>query len=315
MGGGTVVCPRDYVSSDFLLLLKDYRPTFYCAAPAHHKGILHELKKLPAEELNHHSLQYIRSTSSRLPDDTRRELEALFGVPVIESYAMTESPAITLNLPRKEGSVGIPLLESLIVVDENGTALRAFENGEVAIRGDTVFSGYEDADENVSAFTNGYFRTGDIGYLDDEGYLFLTGRKKELINKGGEKFSPQEIDAVMASYPGVREVMAFRIDDPVLGEDVAAMVVRSDETVSEHDLRRYLLDRLVQFKIPRRIYVVDEIPKGPTGKLLRYVGTERYNKGTSEDVRAPAETVETTSSGIIFERGKTPADLERYPGR
>jgi len=294
LGGGTVVCTRDYISPDFLPLLKKYRPTFYCAAPAHHKGILNELKKLSGGELKHHSLKYIRSTSSPLPEHARRELENLFGVPVIESYAMTESPVITINMPHKEGSAGIPLVGSLVTMDENGTILGTYENGEVAIRGEVVFSGYEDAEENVSAFTNGYFRTGDIGYLDNEGYLFLTGRKKELINKGGEKFSPQEIDAVLVSYPKVREVMAFRIDDPVLGEDVAAMVVRTDETVSEHDLRRYLLDRLIQFKVPRRIYFVAEIPKGPTGKLLRYVGTERYNTGKFEDV----QTHEVTGNSI-----------------
>ena len=187
LGGGTVVCARDYISPDFLPLLKKYRPTFYCAAPAHHKGILNELKKVPADELKDHSLRYIRSTSSPLPEHARKELERLFGVPVIESYAMTESPVITINMPHKEGSAGIPMVESLVIMDENGTILGNFENGEVAIRGDVVFSGYEDADENASAFTNGYFRTGDIGYLDNEGYLFLTGRKKELINKGGEK--------------------------------------------------------------------------------------------------------------------------------
>ncbi len=290
LGGGTVVCARDYISPDFLPLLKNFRPTFYCAAPAHHKGILHELKKVPADELKHHSLRYIRSTSSPLPALARKELETLLGIPVIESYAMTESPVISINMPHKEGSAGIPMVESLVIMDEKGTILKNFENGEVAIRGDVVFSGYEDAHENASAFTNGYFRTGDIGYLDNEGYLFLTGRKKELINKGGEKFSPQEIDAALVSYPGVREAMAFRIDDPVLGEDVAVMVVRADERVSEQDLRRYLHDRLIQFKVPRRIFFVDEIPKGPTGKLLRYAGTERYKTGSFEELRVPEVT-------------------------
>ncbi len=298
LGGGTVVCARDYISPDFLPLLKKFRPTFYCAAPAHHKGILHELKKVPADELRHHSLRYIRSTSSPLPAPARKELETLLGVPVIESYAMTESPVISINMPHKEGSAGIPLVESLVIMDEKGTILKTFENGEVAIRGDVVFSGYENAHENEYAFTNGYFRTGDIGYLDNEGYLFLTGRKKELINKGGEKFSPQEIDAVLASYPGIREAMAFRIDDPVLGEDVAVMVVRSDEMVSEHDLRRYLLDRLIQFKVPRRIFFVDEIPKGPTGKLLRYAGTERYKAGTIEEKQIPEVTIDRISPQV-----------------
>jgi acyl-coenzyme A synthetase/AMP-(fatty) acid ligase/thioesterase domain-containing protein/acyl carrier protein len=301
LGGGTVVCARDYISPDFLPLLKTFRPTFYCAAPAHHKGILHELKKVPAAELHHHSLRYIRSTSSPLPAAARKELETLLNVPVIESYAMTESPVISINMPHKEGSAGIPMVESLVIMDEKGTILKNFENGEVAIRGDVVFSGYEDARENASAFTNGYFRTGDIGYLDNEGYLFLTGRKKELINKGGEKFSPQEIDAALVSHPNVREAMAFRIDDPVLGEDVAVMVVRADERVSEQDLRRYLHDRLIQFKVPRRIFFVDEIPKGPTGKLLRYAGTERYKTGSFEEVRVP----EVTRYDISPERSQT----------
>jgi acyl-coenzyme A synthetase/AMP-(fatty) acid ligase/thioesterase domain-containing protein/acyl carrier protein len=287
LGGGTVVCTRDYISSDFLSLLKTYRPTFYCAAPAHHKGILHELKKLPAGELDHHSLRYIRSTSSPLSPQARKELETLFGVPVIESYAMTESPVISINMPYKEGSAGIPMVESLVTMDDQGTILKNFENGEVAVRGDVVFSGYEDPAENVSAFTGGYFRTGDIGYIDTEGYLFLTGRKKELINKGGEKFSPQEIDAVLASHPGVREAMAFRIDDPVLGEDVAAMVVLSDEKVSEHDIRSYLLKRMIQFKVPRTICFVDQIPKGPTGKLLRYAGTRQYNSVSLRERKTP----------------------------
>jgi oxalate---CoA ligase len=316
LGGGTVVCAKDYISADFFPLLKNYRPTFYCAAPAHHRGILNELKKNPSDDLKHHSLKYIRSTSSPLPGQTREELETLFRVPVIESYAMTESPVISINMPHRENSAGIPMVESLVIMDEKGAFLKTSENGEVAINGDVVFSGYEDEEENKRAFVNGYFRTGDIGYLDADGYLFLTGRKKELINKGGEKFSPQEIDAVLLSYPGIREAMAFRIDDPVLGEDIAAIVVAGNEVISENDLRRYLLNHLIQFKVPKKIYFVDELPKGPTGKLLRYVGTQRYNSGLFKDAQGSIQVCTESSQQFsliekkISEIWKTVLDVE-----
>jgi acyl-CoA synthetase (AMP-forming)/AMP-acid ligase II len=279
-GGGTVICTRDFIASDFLSLLKNHHPTFYIAGPAHHRAILHALKKVPHDQLKNNSLKYIRSVSAPLPIPVRKELETLLGVPLIESYAMTESPNITLNMSRKEGSVGISIIESLVIMDEDGTRLGTFNTGEVAIRGEVVFSGYENAPyENASAFINGWFRTGDMGYLDDEGYLYLTGRKKELINKGGEKISPAEIDQVLMTHPVVKQAMAFRINDPVLGEDIAAMVVVENHHIHKEELRRYLLDRLIPFKVPKRIYYVDEIPRGPTGKLLRYLGTEWYHSG------------------------------------
>ena len=291
LGGGTVICTRDFIPPDFLSLLKNERPTFYIAGPAHHQAILHELQKVPRGELKNNSLKYIRSISAPLPAHVRQELETLLGVPIIESYAMTESPNITLNIPRKEGSVGIPILEALVIMDDDGTILGSFKNGEVAIRGYVVFNGYEDApDENKSAFINGWFRTGDIGYIDDEGYLYLTGRKKELINKGGEKISPAEIDKALMAHPAVQQAMAFRVDDTVLGEDIAAMVVVENTNVSEEDIRRFLLERLIPFKVPRRIYFVDEIPRGPTGKLLRYRGTERYTVVSGEDARSSEVT-------------------------
>jgi acyl-CoA synthetase (AMP-forming)/AMP-acid ligase II len=149
-----------------------------------------------------------------------------------------------------------------------------------------VISGYLDApEENKTAFRNGWFYTGDMGYIDEKGYLFITGRKKELINKGGEKISPAEIDAVLRSHPGVKDAMSFQVADPLLGEDIEAMVVPADLRVSEEELRRFLLDRLVQSKVPRRIWFVDEIPKNSTGKPLRSVGTKRY--GMSLQVQNP----------------------------
>jgi acyl-CoA synthetase (AMP-forming)/AMP-acid ligase II/thioesterase domain-containing protein/acyl carrier protein len=281
--GGSVICTRDFIPPDFPGLLKTCRPTFYVAGPAHHQAILQELKKVPPGGLKDHSLRFIRSVSAPMPAPVRQELGTLLGVPVYESYAMTESPNITINMAGKAGSVGIPLIESLVILDEDGNQLGRYSTGEVSIRGGVVFSGYEDApQENASAFTNGWFRTGDMGYLDDEGYLYLTGRKKELINKGGEKISPAEVDQVLMTHPAVRQAMAFRVTDPVLGEDIAAMAVLEDVTTREEDLRRFLLDRLVPFKVPRRIYRVDEIPRGPTGKLLRYVGTQRYS-GSGQD--------------------------------
>jgi acyl-CoA synthetase (AMP-forming)/AMP-acid ligase II len=197
---------------------------------------------------------------------------------VIEQYASTETGVISLNFPPKRGSVGIPVIEYLHILNEEGTSVGPYEQGEIVVKGETVFNGYEHApDENESLFIDGWFRTGDLGYLDDEGYLFLTGRKNETIHKGGEKISPAEIDAVLAVHPGVSEAMAFPVPDPVLGEDIAVMIVRKQDNLSENDLRRYLLDHLTLSKLPRRIYFVDAIPKSPAGKPMRYVGTQQYS--------------------------------------
>ena len=278
LSGGTVICTKDFIPSDFPFLLKAFRPTDYNTVPAMHQGILRELRKVPAEDLKNNTLRGIRSGSASLPIPTNRGLEQLLGIPVSENYAMSETGTISVNFTPGNGSVGIPVIDSLAIIDENGNALRPGETGEIVVKGETVFSGYEDApDENAVAFINGWFRTGDMGYLDHGGSLFLTGRKKEMINKGGEKISPVEIDSLLRSHPGVKDAMAFAIGDPVLGEDVAAMVVPADETVTEADLRIFLLDHLVQFKVPKRIFFADTIPRNPSGKPLRYEGTKRYS--------------------------------------
>jgi oxalate---CoA ligase len=277
--GGTVICTRDFISPDFVSLVKTYRPTFYSAGPAMHQNILKALKKVPADELKPNSLRFIRSASAPLSDGVREGLEQTLGVPVIVDYGTSETAGpISTNLPPKPGSAGMPVIEHLAVMDEQGNVLNHRSEGEIVVRGAGVFDGYENApEENTSSFIRGWFRTGDLGYLDDDGYLFITGRKKELINKGGEKISPGEIDTILVSHPLVREAMSFPISDPGLGEDIAAMVVPADPRVTEEELRRYLLDRLVQFKVPRRIYFVDELPRTPNGKLLRHRGTRQYS--------------------------------------
>ena len=278
LAGGTVICTKDFIPSDFYPLLVTARPTYYIAGPAHHQGILRELKKLPPSTLKYNSLRLILSSSASLPDDVSQGLEMLLGVPVIEQYASTETGVISFNFPPKRGSVGIPVIEYLHILNEDGTRVGPDEQGEIVVKGETVFNGYEHApDENESLFTGGWFRTGDLGYLDEEGYLFLTGRKNETIHKGGEKISPAEIDAVLAVHPGVSEAMAFPLPDPVLGEDIAVMIVRKQDNLSENVIRRYLLDHLAPSKLPRRIYFVDAIPKSPAGKPLRYIGTQQYS--------------------------------------
>jgi oxalate---CoA ligase len=278
LAGGTVICTKDFIPSDFFPLLKTYRPTYYITGPAHHQGILREIKKVPPGELKNNSLRFILSSSALLPARVCDELEALLGVAVIEHFATSETGVISINFPPKRGSVGIPVIEHLKILDENGNNARPYEQGEIVVKGETVFSGYENApDINKTVFFNGWFRTGDMGYLDDEGYLFLTGRKTEIINKGGEKIAPAEIDAVLLTCPGVREVMTFMVNDPVLGEDIAAMVVRKEARVTEQELRTYLLDRIAPFKVPRKIYFTDAIPRNAAGKPLRHRGTERYS--------------------------------------
>jgi acyl-CoA synthetase (AMP-forming)/AMP-acid ligase II len=278
--GGTVICTRDFIPPDIVPLLKDYSPTCYSAPPALHRVILRELKKAAPGERIITSLKFIRTISAFMPTELRCQLEEVLGVPVMETYGMSEvgmAIAATLS-PRKKGFVGKPNVEQLAIMDEKGNLLDSPEPGEIVVRGATVFDGYENApEENAAAFTTGWFRTGDIGYLDNEGFLWLSGRKKDLINKGGEKIAPVEVDTILMEHPLVKDAMSFKIPDPLFGEDIASMVVRTEGPVTEQELRMYLLNNLAQFKVPRRIYFVDEIPRNPTGKPLRHVGTERYS--------------------------------------
>lgn len=278
IAGGTVICTKDFIPSDFIDLLRTTGPTYYSAGPALNQAILRELQKIPPDLLKNHSLKYIRSAAGFLPEKLRTELESVLNVPVIDSYGMSEIGLIAINIPPKRGSVGIPVIDSVMILDENDEPLQPGCIGEIVIKDAVGFCGYENApEENNAALAGDWFRTGDLGYRDDEGYLFLTGRKKELINKGGQKISPAEIDSVLKCHPGVRDAMTFGVAEPVLSEDIEAIVVRADESVTESELRRFLLDRLVQFKVPRRIHFVDTIPINPAGKPLRHMGTERYS--------------------------------------
>ncbi|MFZ9626842.1 MAG: AMP-binding protein, partial [Burkholderiaceae bacterium] len=229
-----------------------------------------------AEVIARHPLRFLRSSSSSIPPQVIRELEEVFGAPLVESYGMTEAAHQMAANPlpprvRKPGSVGIAAGPELAIMDEAGSLLPAGATGEVVIRGDNVTRGYENNPKaNAEAYTNGWFRTGDQGVLDAEGYLTITGRLKEIINRGGEKVSPREVDEVLMDHPAVAQVVTFAIPHDKLGEEVgAAVVLREGATLTDRELRDFASQRLADFKVPRRIVLLDEIPKGATGKLQR----------------------------------------------
>jgi oxalate---CoA ligase len=221
-------------------------------------------------------LRFLRSSSASLPPQVMAELEATFGVPVIEAYGMTEAAhQMSSNplppRPRYAGSVGVASGPELAIMDEEGGLLPPGALGEVVIRGRDVTRGYENNPEaNAKAFTNGWFRTGDQGTLDEAGYLRLAGRIKELINRGGEKISPLEVDAVLMDHPAVLQCLTFAMAHKMLGEEVAAAIVlRDGEVAEEGELRDFAAARFADFKVPRKIVFLEEIPKGATGKLQR----------------------------------------------
>jgi acyl-CoA synthetase (AMP-forming)/AMP-acid ligase II len=203
-------------------------------------------------------------------------LEGIFKCPVVESYGMTEaSHQMTSNpLPpgiRKPGSVGIPAGPEVAIMDNAGALLEPEEEGEIVIRGPNVTLGYENNPAaNRDAFTNEWFRTGDLGRMDVDGYLFISGRIKEMINRGGEKIAPREVDEVFLSHPEVAQAVSFAVQHPTLGEDLATAVILIPEAVAtDLELRAYAFERLPDFKVPSRVITLDQIPKGPTGKLQR----------------------------------------------
>jgi acyl-CoA synthetase (AMP-forming)/AMP-acid ligase II/thioesterase domain-containing protein/acyl carrier protein len=273
--GASVVCTPGFQTAGFFAWMDAFRPTWYTAVPTMHQAVLANAATNRATLARSH-LRFVRSSSASLPPQVMADLEDVFGAPVIEAYGMTEaSHQMTSNpLPpaaRKPGSVGVAAGPEVALMDEQGNLLDAEETGEIVIRGPTVTRGYENnPGANQSAFTNGWFRTGDQGRLDDEGYLYITGRLKEIINRGGEKIAPLEIDQVLLSHPAVRQAIAFSVPHRTLGEDVAAAVIlRKEETVTEQELREFTRGLLADYKVPSQVLIVDEIPKGPTGKLQR----------------------------------------------
>jgi acyl-CoA synthetase (AMP-forming)/AMP-acid ligase II len=250
-----------------------YRPTWYSAVPTMHQLLLSRADR-NAEVIRANPFRFIRSSSAPLPPVVMERLEETFGAPVLESYGMTEaSHQMASNplppTPRKAGSVGVGVGVDVGIMDEAGIMLAPGEKGEVVVRGGNVVDGYENNPQaNAAAFTDGWFRTGDQGYLDGDGYLCLTGRLKELINRGGEKISPLEIDDVLLRHPAVAEALAFAVPHTTLGEDVHAAVVLK-AAVSEKELREHCARSLADFKVPRKIHILDALPRGATGKLQR----------------------------------------------
>ena len=182
--------------------------------------------------------------------------------------------------PRKPGTVGPAAGPEVAIMDQSDNILSAGATGEIVIRGPNVTEGYEGNPEaNEEAFSSGWFRTGDQGVIDEDGYLTITGRLKEIINRGGEKISPREVDEVLMDHPAVAQVVTFAIPHEKLGEEVGAAVVLSDRgDVEENALRVFVGERLADFKVPRTIHVMEEIPRGPTGKISRRFLTESFSK-------------------------------------
>jgi acyl-CoA synthetase (AMP-forming)/AMP-acid ligase II len=271
--GARVVLPDRFSAHAFWPLVNAHAVTWYSAVPTIHQILLVRAASDNAPARS--GFRFIRSCSAALAPATMKQLEDRFGAPVIEAYAMTEtSHQVTSNpLPpgaRKSGSVGTATNVDVAIMDDGGKLLQAGTEGEVVVRGETVMHGYyHNPEANKAAFTNGWFRTGDLGILDGAGYLRITGRIKELINRGGEKISPLEVDAVLLSNPAVAEAASFGVPDPIYGEEIqAAVTPRPDVTdVTAAELQKYCRSRLADFKVPRVIHFVKELPRASTGKV------------------------------------------------
>lgn len=274
-GGGSLVCAPGFDSTRFFDWINEYQPTWYSAVPTIHQSIAGRASEYQ-QTAPGHRFRFVRSSSAALPPRTQHEIENMFHAPVIEAYGMTEAAHQMASNPlppaaRKPGSVGIAAGVDIAIMDEAGQMLEQGRRAEIVIRGAGVTAGYENNPEaNAKAYTDGWFRTGDQGYLDEDGYLFITGRLKEIVNRGGEKISPREVDEALLDHPAVAQATAFAVPHATLGEDLAAAVVlRAGATADEAALRNHLFKQVADFKVPSRIVFLDEIPKGATGKIQR----------------------------------------------
>ena len=280
--GASICASNGFNALKFLELAKSEKITWYSGVPTMHQAILLRAEK-NLELAKNLNLRLIRSSSASLPPAVFEKLNNVFGCSVIEAYGMTEAThQMTSNpLPpkkQKPGFVGIPAGPEVCIMDEKDKILDQGETGEVCIKGDNVTLGYDNNPEaNKNSFTNGWFRTGDQGYFDQNGYLKISGRLKEIINKGGEKISPLEVDNVLMDHPLIEQAVCFGYEDKMLGEDIAAaIIVKEGKNCSETDVKTYAQEKLAKFKIPKKIFFVNEIPKGATGKLQRNVLAKNF---------------------------------------
>ena len=300
LSGGTVAFPTDASKFDYAEWFEDLRPTWYSAGPTLHRLILDQAQSRTDAKTGH-SLRLISSGGAPLPRNVLEGLQDTLGVPVLEHYGSSEAALTASNVPPpgryKPGTCGVPCPDTVMIAGEDGHPLPPGAQGEILVGGPTLISGYLNAPElNRASFLKGWFKTGDIGSLDEDGFLTLHGRINDMINRGGEKISPIEIDEALMRHPAVAEAAAFSVPHARLGEDVAAAVVlRTGVTVTPVALRRYLQDQLASFKVPQRIVIRDQLPRGKTGKVVR-----RELSGLSEE-KVAAETKITAPAPRLSE--------------
>ncbi len=287
--GGSVACPPPFQAAAFFEWLDVLEPTWYTASPAFQQAIVARASA-HAAILKRRQLRFVRSSASPLPNALRDELEQRFGAPVIEAYSMTEvAPLSSQPLPprvRKAGSVGLPLVELRI------------RDGEVVVRGEGTRPNRAEP-AALESVEDGWLRTGDLGYLDADGHLFITGRLKELIDKGGAKIVPREVDEALLAHPAVSEAAAFGIPDPRVGQEVAsAVVLRTGAAATELELQEFVASRLAPFKIPRRIVVVETLPRGATGKPDRSALAARFSERTAAEPEADRNAPEPAAEEV-----------------
>jgi oxalate---CoA ligase len=308
LSGGTVAFPTDSSKFDYAEWFTFLKPTWYSAGPTLHR-LIFDRTNFRADARTGHSLRFVLSGGAPLPRNVLEGLQNTFGVPVVEHYGSSEAAQISANLPppglSKPGTCGVPQPGTIAIVGDDGHRLSSGKLGEILVGGPTVISGYLDAPElNRTCFLDGWFRSGDIGSVDEDGFLTLHGRKTDVINRGGEKISPLEIDDALMRHPAVLEAAAFSVPHPRLGEDVvAAVVVRPGMTTTSVELRKYLQDQVAPFKVPRRIILREQLPKGTTGKVLRRRLTESWEGGPAADAQAASSAVPNKSAdeGLVKE--------------
>lgn len=272
LSGGSVIIPTRFSASEFWHDFLTYKANWYTAVPTIHQILLKNPLPSPRPKI-----RFIRSCSSPLSPSVFHQLEKAFDAPVLEAYAMTEAAhQMTSNpLPpakRQPGSVGIGQGVDVKILDDDGKEVPHGSEGEICIRGENVTKGYlNNPEANRTSFTKtGYFRTGDQGKKDADGYVFITGRIKELINKGGEKISPIELDNILAQHPAISEAVCFAIADDLYGQDVGvAVVLKEGKELGKDELKKWVAERVAKFKIPKKIYFTATMPKTATGKIQR----------------------------------------------